>query len=57
MPPHIRVPFSSGINGNFDTLLARTICRVLVAGREVDITGDWARAVNIVLVGTAVVMR
>lgn len=46
-PPHIRVPQRGGINGDLDTLLAQAICRILVAGREVDIFGDGSRSVTI----------
>lgn len=29
-PPHVRVPQSGGVHGDLDTLLAGSICRVLV---------------------------
>lgn len=49
-PPHVRVPKSGWVNGDLDTLLASTICWVLVAGREVDVGRDRLGTVNVVLV-------
>jgi hypothetical protein len=43
--PHVGVPEGGGVNGDLGSLLGRTICRVLVVWREVDVGRDWLRSV------------
>lgn len=48
--PHVRVPFCGAVDSDLGALLASGVCGVLVAGREVDIFGDIAGAMDVVLV-------
>jgi hypothetical protein len=54
-PPHATVPFRGAVNGNLDTLLGGSICRVLVACGEVDIFCHRTATVDVLLVGTDLV--
>ena len=53
--PHVAVPFGRVVDGDLDALLAAGIGGVLVGGREVDVFGHVAGAVDVVLVGTDLV--
>ena len=49
-PPHVTVPFCRAIDRDLSTLFATDIARVLVIGRKVDVFGDGAGTVDVVLV-------
>lgn len=50
-PPHVAVPLGRRVDGDLRALLRAGIDRVLEGGSEIDIGGDGAAAVDVVLVG------
>ena len=48
--PHVTVPFRRAIDRDLRALFAAGIADVLEVGREVDVFGDGARSVDVVLV-------